>query len=157
MAPSLDPQVREVLARALYEDPLWGSDSPDESVDPPGSPAWDSLTQGERTRMLGRADKLAAMLGTIGVAVVPAGQGGQVLEIGPAELELLAQEEHRRWMRMRGTDGWRRGRVKDSARKTHPSMIPYSELPESERDKDRERVLRFPQLLAQAGLGVHRS
>jgi hypothetical protein len=99
---------------------------------------------------------MAAMLGKIGVVIVPVVEGGQALEIGPAELELLAEEEHERWMRIRGTSGWRRGPVKDSAKLTNPSMIAYAKLSETERDKDRKRVLRFPQLLAHAGLGVHR-
>jgi hypothetical protein len=59
-------------------------------------------------------------------------------------------------MRARRSGGWRYGPRKDCVAKTHPSMVAYAELPESERAKDRERVERFSRLLREAGLGVIR-
>ena len=104
--------------------------------------------------MLKRADDVAAMLDKIGAVIIPVRDGGKPLDMDAAEIEVLAQEEHKRWMRMRRSSGWRRGLVKDNASKIHPSMVPYEELSEAERDKDRERVIRLPQLLASAELGV---
>jgi RyR domain-containing protein len=32
--------------------------------------------------------------------------------------------------------GWRWGAVKDPQQRTHPNLLPYSELPPAEREKD---------------------
>jgi len=158
MALSLDPQFRDALARAICEDPLWGSDSANGAPgDKPGASAWDLLPKTTQTAFRRQADEIAQMLGTIGAVVLPIEEGGHPFQVRPVELEVLAEQEHERWMRDRRAGGWCHGPRRDSADRTHPSMIPYSELPESERDKDRERVLRFPGLLVAAGLGVVRS
>jgi hypothetical protein len=54
-------------------------------------------------------------------------------------------------------DGWRRtDGPKDPASLRHPLLVPWEELPESERDKDREPVREIPEMLARAGLRVYR-
>jgi hypothetical protein len=52
-------------------------------------------------------------------------------------IEQLARHTHEVWARQRLADGWRYGPHRDDARKEHPCLIPYDELPESERDYDR--------------------
>ena len=47
-----------------------------------------------------------------------------------------AEQLHRNWMRDKMADGWKWGKVKDAEQKTHPGMVPFAELPESERKKD---------------------
>lgn len=47
----------------------------------------------------------------------------------PAEL-------HESWVRFKADQGWAYGPVKDFAKKEHPSMVPYADLPASERVKD---------------------
>ena len=44
--------------------------------------------------------------------------------------------QHDQWMAERVAAGWRKGKVKDAKLKTHPSLIPYEKLPETERRKD---------------------
>jgi len=44
--------------------------------------------------------------------------------------------QHEQWMADKLAQGWRYGAVKDAGRRTHPSLVPYTELPESERRKD---------------------
>jgi hypothetical protein len=58
----------------------------------------------------------------------------------PETLEAVAEAEHRRWMADRIIAGWRRGETRDDARKLHPSLRPYHDLTETEKDKDREAV-----------------
>jgi hypothetical protein len=50
----------------------------------------------------------------------------------------LARNAHEIWATPRIVDGWRYGPVRDDARKTHPCLIPYDELPESEKEYDRK-------------------
>ena len=44
---------------------------------------------------------------------------------------------HKEWMDSHIKDGWVYGEVKDFEKKTHPCLIPYEELPENQRLKDR--------------------
>jgi hypothetical protein len=45
-----------------------------------------------------------------------------------------AQHDH--WVRSKQRDGWTYGPAKDATKKTHPSMVPFDELSETERRKD---------------------
>lgn len=44
--------------------------------------------------------------------------------------------QHDQWVAQKKADGWKRGRIKDASRRTHPMMIPYADLPEVEKRKD---------------------
>jgi hypothetical protein len=63
----------------------------------------------------------------------------------PAELlaltELLARHTHDTWARQRLAEGWRYGPRRDEARREHPGLVPYDELPESEQEYDRATAL----------------
>ncbi len=59
----------------------------------------------------------------------------------PAELdklaERLAENVHDLWAEQRIKEGWRFGEKRDDDAKTHPGLVPYSELSESEKEYDR--------------------
>ena len=57
----------------------------------------------------------------------------------------------------RQADGWTYGPRRDNGRKTHPDLIPYDQLTEPAKDKDRRAVVRIPALAALIGLVVVRS
>jgi len=63
------------------------------------------------------------------------------------EIETMARVEHLRWSWEKRLNGWTFDNIKDEKKKTHPSLIPYSELSESEKGKDRELVKLIPALL----------
>lgn len=44
--------------------------------------------------------------------------------------------QHEAWSRSKQRDGWVYGPVKDEIAKTHPSLRPFEELPQTERNKD---------------------
>lgn len=46
------------------------------------------------------------------------------------------RQSHESWMEAKRLDGWTYGPVKDSAKKTHPCMVPYEQLPLEQRAKD---------------------
>jgi len=48
-----------------------------------------------------------------------------------------AEELHAHWCRRKAARGWRRGEFKSEEAKTHPGLVPFADLPESERVKDR--------------------
>ncbi len=111
---------------------------------------------------LGEADKednraaarrMARVLGAGGFVLSPSGPGvaPAVLE---SRMETLAEAEHDGWMAHRASNGWTFGAVRDDAAKRHPSMIPYAELPETEKEKDRANIRHYPAFAARAGLCI---
>ena len=69
-------------------------------------------------------------------------------------LEAMAEAEHDGWMSHRAVSGWRHGEPRDDARKVHPAVVPYAQLPEREKQKDRNNVRHYPDFLARAGLRI---
>lgn len=55
--------------------------------------------------------------------------------------ERLAENTHDVWASARIANGWRYGKHRDDTAKLHPCLIPYSELPESEKEYDRKTVV----------------
>ena len=54
-----------------------------------------------------------------------------------ALLERLAENTHEVWAATRIAQGWRHGPARDDAAKRHPCLVPYADLPESEKAYDR--------------------
>jgi RyR domain len=61
---------------------------------------------------------------------------GLPMDIAPL-VETLAKHSHEMWASQRIADGWTWGETRDDARKKHPCLVPYDELPESEKLYDR--------------------
>lgn len=58
-----------------------------------------------------------------------------------ALVEALARNNHEVWARQRMRDGWRYGPARNDERREHPSLVPYDELPDSEKRYDLNTVL----------------
>ncbi|MBI5009502.1 MAG: SpoIIE family protein phosphatase [Bacteroidia bacterium] len=69
------------------------------------------------------------------------------LHLNPEEIETMARVEHIRWSWDKRLNGWIYGNVKDNSSKIHPGLIPFEELAEHEKEKDRELVRLIPALL----------
>jgi RyR domain len=55
-------------------------------------------------------------------------------------LEQLARNAHEIWAQKRMQDGWSYGAHRDDTKRTHPCLIPYENLSESEKEYDRVMV-----------------
>jgi hypothetical protein len=53
-----------------------------------------------------------------------------------SNLAATPEDQHQSWLDQKAKDGWVYGEVKDAEKKTHPCIIPYAELPESQKAKD---------------------
>ena len=56
-------------------------------------------------------------------------------------IERLSENVHELWSKKRMAEGWRYAAERDQARKLTPLLVPYSKLPESEKEIDRQIVL----------------
>jgi hypothetical protein len=70
------------------------------------------------------------------------------------EVEILAVEEHKRWMQMKRDLGYTCGSEKSEEKKTHHCILEWAKLPEGERVKDRDAVRAIPRLFAEIGQRV---
>jgi RyR domain len=57
-----------------------------------------------------------------------------------ALLEGLARNAHEIWAQQRLRDGWTYGAHRDDVKRTHPGLVPYENLSESEKEYDRVMV-----------------
>ncbi len=55
--------------------------------------------------------------------------------------ERLAENTHEIWAAQRLADGWTFGPHRNDTTKTHPCLIPYNQLPESEKEYDRRTAI----------------
>ena len=55
-------------------------------------------------------------------------------------IERLAANVHEVWAKKRVEDGWRYGPSRNDDLKTHPGLVPYESLSESEKDYDKVMV-----------------
>ena len=62
--------------------------------------------------------------------------------------DLLAQLEHRRWMADKYLAGYSYGSKRDEDRMLHPDLIPWEQLSEPDREKDRDTIREIPRLLS---------
>lgn len=55
--------------------------------------------------------------------------------------ERLAENAHDVWALQRMSEGWQYGPERDDKGKRHPCLVPYSDLPESEKEYDRKAAM----------------
>lgn len=71
-------------------------------------------------------------------------------------VELIAENIHDEWSLKRIRDGWRYGPERCDSKKHNPCLVPYSNLPESERDYDRISTLTTVKLLLALGYKIEK-
>ena len=70
--------------------------------------------------------------------------------------EKIAENVHEVWAAGRIAEGWTYGETKDAQNKTTPLLVPYSALPESEKDYDRNTALETLKLIVKLGYTITR-
>jgi len=73
-----------------------------------------------------------------------------------ALIEPLAEHAHDIWAQRRIEEGWQFGSSKNPERQETPLLVPYGELPESEKDLDREAALQTIKALLALGCSMTR-
>ena len=68
--------------------------------------------------------------------------------------EKLSKNTHEVWSENRIKDGWTYGPERNDEKKEHPCLIPYNELPESEKEYDRHTSLQTLKLIVKLGYKI---
>ena len=69
-------------------------------------------------------------------------------------LEAMAKNVHEVWAKNRIDEGWVLGSARNDELKTHPCLIPYEELPEIEKDYDRDTAMGTLKLIISMGFKI---
>ena len=69
-------------------------------------------------------------------------------------VEQLAENNHGHWARQRIEAGWTYGPQRDDVLKTHPDLVPYGDIPESEKDYDRTSVVETLKVILTLGYQI---
>ena len=68
--------------------------------------------------------------------------------------EAIAENAHDVWAAARIREGWSYGTKRDDANKKHPDLIPYTALPEGEKDYDRLMAFKTIKLVKKLGFDI---
>ena len=69
-------------------------------------------------------------------------------------IEQMSKNVHEVWAETRISQGWIYGEQRNDELKTHPCLIPYEELPEEEREYDRNTSIGTLKLIMKLGFKI---
>lgn len=69
-------------------------------------------------------------------------------------IEEMAKNVHEVWAQNRINEGWSYGAERDDAKKTHPCLVAYKDLPESEKEYDRATSQETLKLILKLGFEI---
>lgn len=148
----------EVLARAIHEDYMRNERQKGQT--PQSNPSlvpWEALPESLKESNRAQAEHIRVKLEAIGCGIaVTTDWDVQPFQFSQEEIELMAKLEHERFVGERLSQGFRYGPTKDLERKTNPTLIPWAELSDEEKEKDRNVARNLPTTLARARFQVYR-
>lgn len=155
----LQSEKLEIIAQAIHEEYVENQTAKGETAATnPALVDWVELPEDFKESNRNQARHVVEKLKAIGCDIEPVSdQGGELFQFTPDEVETLARMEHERWTEERLAAGWKYAPgPKDIKKKTSPWLVPYEELPEEQREKDRGAVRGIPKFLAKIGFEIER-
>jgi hypothetical protein len=159
----LEGNTLETLARAAHEVFCEGLIQQGYTFDPVTDKArkthrallaYDELDETLKESNRANVRDIPAKLAAAGYAMLPARSNEPPFDFPGPDLERLSRMEHERWLGTLRGMGWQQGPALDPDRKQHPALVAWEELPEEEREKDRQMVRSIPTILARAGYAI---
>lgn len=149
--------IKELLARAFHKKYLEDQQHSGRAAETNSwMVVWEDLPDEARESNRAQAEHVYRKLQAIGCDIKPSIHWeADKFEFTTQELEKLAEMEHERWMQERHLQGWTFG-PRDSAKKTNPNLVSWSELPAEVRLFNREQIRELPTFLATAGFLIYR-
>jgi hypothetical protein len=71
--------------------------------------------------------------------------------------ERIAENVHNVWVQRRMAEGWIWGPTRNDEARQHPCLVPYQELPESEKEYDRDTVLETLRVILALGYRIEQN
>jgi hypothetical protein len=159
MPENLFNDTRMLLAKTIHQNYL---DEMENAGDTPQTnssmKSWEELPPDLQESNMKQADHIGVKLHAVRCGIGPLYDwAAQPLQFRPEEIETLAKIEHDRFVNERSAAGWIYSPgLKNPAKKTNPTLVPWEQLSEEERKKDRDAVNNIPAILAMAGFEVYR-
>jgi voltage-gated potassium channel Kch len=155
-AESILNTTHEVIAQAIHAEYLALNQRHGFQIGTnPALVPWDHLPENLRESTRAQADHIIRKLHAISCDVRLATNWDESLyTFTDEEVELLARMEHERWMAERLNYGWTHGPARDDDQKIHPSLVPWDQLSEMDKEKDRNPVRTLPQVLMRVDLKI---
>lgn len=69
-------------------------------------------------------------------------------------IDQMAKNVHEIWAQKRISQGWSYGEERNDTLKMHPCLVPYEELPETEKEYDRDTALETLKLICKLGFKI---
>lgn len=150
--------THELVARAIHDEYLIHMKEAGHTPEThPSLRPWNELPRNLQESNLVQADDIWRKLGEIHCAIGIATESRpKPFEFTADEIEVLALHEHERWMNERLRRGWTYGPVVNMQERVHNCLVPWSQLPEDQREKDRNTIRTLPQILAKVRLKIVR-
>ena len=117
---------------------------------------YEELVDAEKVQNRGAVRDIPSKLARSGYIMVPARSDEPPFEFPGPHLEQLAEMEHERWMQAKLRADWGYDSRTNKDRQLHEALLPWDELPEEQKEKDRALVRAIPRILAKAGYTVVR-
>ncbi len=160
--PFQSPEIIEYLAASVHGYYQKRATQPGMSIQEINNREYALLTEDSKESNRAAARRIFQVLAVAGLKLIKQSEASRlaadhdVIIAAHLEqhLENMAELEHDLWCEERQSQGWRQGSPRDNARKIHPLLIPYMELPENEKDKDRNQIRSYPGIVAGAGLRI---
>ena len=149
----------ETLSAAIHGDYIRRRTSEGQTVQSnPSIAPWDELPETLRESNRLQAQHIGTKLSAIGCGIEEVAHEQKTpVQFSAEEIETMAEMEHARWTDDYFKAGWQLGPgPKDLEKKIHPYLVPWSDLPEDQREIDRETVRAIPELLNRVGLRPYR-
>ena len=70
--------------------------------------------------------------------------------------ERIAENVHEVWAKARIDEGWTYGEKRDDIDKKHPCLVPYDELPEEEKEYDRNTAMNTIKMVKKLGFRIEK-
>jgi hypothetical protein len=148
----------ETLAKAIHQ--AYCNESRARGDSPATNAAlrpWHDLPEDLRNANRAQAADIPNKLWLLGYELAPSwGLKASSIALPGDLVETMAKREHDRWLHDRQRSGWSFGPVRDDATKSHPLIVPWDQLAEPEKQKDRDAVRNVPILVDMAGFRVRR-
>lgn len=162
----LEGELLEKLAQAAHEvfcDGLkasgyrYGAETDEKKKTHSNLLPYDELPEEEKEQNRLNVRDIPAKLSAAGYRMRPARSHERPFNFPGTDLDTLSRLEHARWVTAKLNAGWQYAPQTDRERKEHASLVPWEQLSEGEKEKDRQLVRGIPQIVAKAGFAIERA